>query len=287
MAAVIKACEEHDAAHTKETEAWKEAIKTGDPKDLVVCLLEATHRAVCTQAVRAVDAFLKKIKETLHKHVPVSAQGPLIVNAMSTTFQFQMSMWQMVVDECVCSLRAKHSDWCELASVVQAIVETFPNNCAIMFPQALTPVASFSATFRPASSKEEDEDDNPFSPGMHRFDSGPPTPSGRGCGSSGCSPAFSSTPLPQGGCFILATNQKEPPSSSLVAPPLDGEETEMQPLDEDLDVGLEADDEGNGEKDPHEGDDSIIDASELEILKNIVKPGANDQVPIMPKSGEK
>ena len=110
MAMVIKAREERDAAHTKETEAWKEAIKTGDPEDPVVCLLEATHWAVRAQAVRAVDAFLKKIKETLCKHVPVSAQGPLIVNAMNTAFQFQMSMWRMVGDECVCPLRAKHSD---------------------------------------------------------------------------------------------------------------------------------------------------------------------------------
>ena len=51
--------------------------------------------------MRAVDTFLKKIKETLHKHVPVSAQGPLIANAMSTAFQFQMSVWQMVGDKCV------------------------------------------------------------------------------------------------------------------------------------------------------------------------------------------
>ena len=45
------------------------------------------------------------------------------------------------------------------------------NNCAIMFPQALAPVVSFSATFRPASSKEEDEDDNSFGRGIRRFDS--------------------------------------------------------------------------------------------------------------------
>ena len=86
---------------------------------------------------------------------------------------------------------------------------------------------------------------------------------------------------------MLATGQKEPPSSSLSAPPLDGEQPKMRPLDEDLDAGLEADNKGNREKDPHEGDDSIIDASELNILKGIVKLGTNDQVPIMLKSGEK
>ena len=53
----------------------------------------------------------------------------------------------------------KHSDWCGMAGVVQAIVETFPNNCAIMFPQAPSSAESFSATFRPVSSEEEDDDE--------------------------------------------------------------------------------------------------------------------------------
>ena len=285
-AMVIKACEECNAAHAKETEVWKEAIKTINPEDLVIRLLETTHQAAHAQVMRAVDTFLKKIKETLHKQVPVSAQGPLIVNTMSISFQFQMSMWQMVGNECIHPLRVKHSDWCGMAGMVQAIVETFPNNCAIMFPQALAPATSFSATFRPASS-EEDKDDDSFGPGICRFDSAPAAPSGHGCSSSGCSPVFSSTPLLQGGCFILASSQKELPSSSLGTPPLDGEEPEMLPLDEDLDEGLEAEDEGDGDKDQLEGNDSIIDASELEILKGILNPGANDEVPTMPKSGEK
>ena len=111
------------------------------------------------QAESAIDAILKKINETLHKHVPVAAQGPLIANALSTAFQFQMSMWWMVGDECICPLWAKHSDWCGMAGVVQAILETFPNNCAIMFPQALSSAESFSATFQPVSSDEDDDDE--------------------------------------------------------------------------------------------------------------------------------
>ena len=43
--------------------------------------------------------------------------------------------------------------------VVQAIVETFPNNCAIMFPQAPLSAESFSATFQPVSSKEDDDNE--------------------------------------------------------------------------------------------------------------------------------
>ena len=118
MAAVIKACEDHDAAHANEAEVQKQAIKSGDPKDPVVCLLDTTRRVVRAQAERAVDTFLKKINETLRKHVPVTAQGPLIANALSTAFQFQMRVWRMVVDECIHPLWVKHSNWCGMAGVV-------------------------------------------------------------------------------------------------------------------------------------------------------------------------
>ena len=61
----------------------------------------------------------------------------------------------------------------------------------------------------------------------------------------------------------------------------------MRPLDEDLDAGLDADDEGDGEKDPGEGKDLNIDATEVEILQGIINLGAHEQVPSLPKSGEK
>ena len=205
VAAVIKAHEDRDAAHTDEAEAWKQGIKSSDPEDPVICLLDATHWAVRAQAERAVDAFLKKINEALHKHIPITAKGPLIANALSTTFQFQMSMWQMVGDECIHPLQVKHSDWCGMAGVVQAIVETFPNNCTIMFPQAPSSAESFSATFRLVSS-EEDDDDEPINQGICRFKSSTPAPSGYGRGRSGHSPAFSSTPLLHGGRFILSSD---------------------------------------------------------------------------------
>ena len=92
------------------------------------------------QCEKAVDAFIDSIKATLHKHIPVHAQGPLIANALSTAFQFQMSVWRMIGEECVRPIRSKHSDWCGLAGIVQAIVETFPKNCALMFPPAPAPV---------------------------------------------------------------------------------------------------------------------------------------------------
>ena len=45
----------------------------------------------------------------------------------------------MIGEECICPVWAKHSDWCGLAGIVQAIVETFPKNCALMFPVLLPP----------------------------------------------------------------------------------------------------------------------------------------------------
>ena len=61
----------------------------------------------------------------------------------------------------------------------------------------------------------------------------------------------------------------------------------MQPLGEDLDAGLEADDEGDGEKDPGKGEDPNIGAAEIKILQGIINLGAHDQAPALPKSGER
>ena len=162
VAAVMKAREERDAAHTVEQGVWRQALKDDNHGDPVVHLLSVTRQAAHAQCEKAIDAFLSSIEKTLRKHVPPHAQGPLISNALSTAFQFQMSVWHMVGEECIRPVRAKHSDWCGLAGIVQAIVETFPKNCALMFPPAPPPplVASFSSTFRPQSSDDDDDDDN-------------------------------------------------------------------------------------------------------------------------------
>ena len=122
---------------------------------------------------------------------------------------------------------------------------------------------------------------------MRRFELSTPAPSGHGRSRCGCSPAFSSTPLLHGGCFILSSDQKEPPSSSLGASPLEGKDPGLRPLDEDLDAGLEADDKGDGEEDPGEGKDPNVDADEIEILQGIINLGTHNQAPALPKSGEK
>ena len=76
------------------------------------------------------------------------------------------------------------------------------------------------------------------------------------------------------------------PNSSLGAPPVSHEKPGTQPLDDELDLGLEADDKGDGKKN-QPGDDSIIDLQELEILLGIVNPGPGSQPLAMPKSGNK
>ena len=98
----------------------------------------------------------------------------------------------MIGEECVYPIRSKHLDWCGLAGIVQAIVETFPKNCTLMFPPGLAPVpsTSFSATFKPASSEEEEEDDDDMlgaGGSFCRFETSTSTPS------------FMSAPQPLGG----------------------------------------------------------------------------------------
>ena len=77
------------------------------------------------------------------------------------------------------------------------------------------------------------------------------------------------------------------PTSSLGMPPLGGEEPGMQPLDKNLDFGLEPDDEGDSEKNQPGGDDSVINPRELETLQGIINPGPDDHPPTTPKSDDK
>ena len=291
---VIQACEECDAAHREEQKKWVEAIKADNFEDPVVRLLHVTRKAAHTQAEKAVDMFLSSIKSTLHKHIP--AQGPLITNALSTAFQFQMSVWGMIGEECVHPVRARHSDWCGLAGIIQAIVEMFPKNCALMFPPPLAPMSpkSFSSTFRPASSDEDDDDDDDTlgAKSFCCFDTSSPTPSVSGRGSAGdfgSTPSFTSTPLPHGGAFRLVSHPKEMPSSAAGMPPGDEGAGGRGLFDEELDMALEANNEANANKEPAEDirDELEIDPEEVQMLKQIIKPAAGGQPSTTPKSGDK
>ena len=276
MAAVVKAREERDTAHMVEEEACRQALKDDDHGDPVVHLLHITQTAARAHREKAVDAFLSSIKKTLQKHVPVHAQGPLISNALSTAFQFQMSVWRMIGEECIRPVLAKHSDWCDLASIVQAIVEMFPKNCALMFPSPPLPsVALFSTTFRPQLSDDDDDDDTDnysASSSFCRFDSSLSAPAHGDLSRTGR--PYMSTPLLHGGAFLLSTDPK------------DDEEHGSQLGDDNLDLGQEADDKGDGEKDPA-SDETLPDPSKLELLQDIIDPVAHNQPPSVPKSGDK
>ena len=155
----------------------------------------------------------------------------------------------MIGEECICPLPTKHSDWCGLAGIVQAIVETFPKNCALMFPPPPPPevaVPMFSSSFKPASSDEEDDDDHSYGAGSNfrRFETSSPALSSgmrRSLGEKGRPFAHGSMPLPRGGAFILVTDPKEVPSSSLGAAPVEDDEPCLHPGDDELDVADEAD----------------------------------------------
>ena len=293
VAAVVKATEERDTAHAVEQGARRQALKDDNHGDPVVRLLGITRQAAYTQCEKAVDAFLSSIEKTLQKHVPLHAQGPLISNALSTAFQFQMSVWHMIGKECICTVRAKHTDWCGLAGIVQAIVETFPKNCALMFPPPLPPpsVALFSSTFRPQSSDDNNDDADTGNYGasssFRRFDSSLSTPAhGDLSGTGKTGHPYMSTPLLHRGAFRLSTNPKEPPSSSLSTVPDKDEEHGSLLGDDNLDMGQEADDEGDGEKDLT-GDETLPDPSKLKLLQEIIDPATHNRLPPVPKSGDK
>ena len=292
---VVQACEEHDATHREEQKKWVEAIKADDFEDPVVRLLHVTHKAAHTQAEKAVDAFLSSIKSTLHKHIPTHAQGPLIANALSTAFQFQMSMWHMIGEECVCPVWARHSDWCGLAGIIQAIVETFSKNCALMFPPPPVPMIlsrSPAPSGQPRPMKMTTMTTTHWVPRV--FAASTPThPRPLLVGTE--APAVlavllpSYPPLPHGGAFHLASDPKEMPSSAAGMPPGDEGMGGGGLFDEELDMVLEADDEADANKEPAEDvrDELEIDPEEVQMLKQIIKPATGGQPSTAPKSGDK
>ena len=293
--AVVQAHEECDATHAIEHENRKEAIKTQDTEDPIVHLLNVMRKVARVHCEKAVDVFNNSIKATLRKHIPTHAQGPLIVNALSMAFQFQMAIWWMVGEECVCPVRTRHSDWCGLAGIVQAIVETFPKNCALMFPPmpmcAVNP--SFTSTFKPASSNKDDDDTLGSGEGFRRFETSTPTPLDSGRGSSGGfgrAPSFSSSSLSFGGTFIMASDNVEAAGGIPGGYEVEADEIDRGEADEGLDLGEEADDEGDSEKGTAEEASTkpMPNPNEMARLKTIIKPGTSgEQPPTVPKAGGK
>ena len=161
-----------------------------------------------------------------------------------------------------------------------------------MFPLLPPPpsVASFSSTFRPQSSDHDDDDDTGnYGTGssFRRFDSSLSMPAHWDLSRTGkTGRPYTSTPLLHGGAFHLSTDPKEPPSSSLGMAPDEDEERGSLLGDNILDMGQEADDEGDGKKDPT-SDETLPDPSELKLLQEIIDPAAHNRLPPVPKSGDK
>ena len=293
---VVKAHEEHDATHKEEQKEQVEAIKADDFEDPVVHLLHVTHKAACAQAEKAMDAFLSSIKSTLHKHIPAHAQGPLIANALSTAFQFQMSVWHMIGEECVHPVRAKDLDWCGLAGIVQAIVETFPKNCALMFPPLWhqCPLSHSPApSGQPHLKKKTTMTMTRWAPRVFAALT-PAHPRPLLVGTE--APVVLAIllplhlpPLPHGGAFCLASDPEEMASSAAGMPPGNEGVGGQGLFDEELDMVLEVDDEADADKEPTEdvGDELEIDPEEVQMLKQIIKPTGGGQPPTAPKSGKK
>ena len=211
VAAVMKAREEHNAAHVVEQGVRRQALHDDDHGDPVVHLLSVTQQAAHAQCEKAVDIFLSSIKKTLWKHVPLHTQGPLISNALSTAFQFQMPAAP-------------------------------PPPSVASFSSTFRPQSS-------DDDDDDDDDDGNYdaSSSFRKFDSslsmsthGDPS----GTGQTGR--PYTSTPLLHGGAFRLSTDPKEPPSSPLGTAPDEDEERGSLLGDDNLDMGQEADDEEDG-----------------------------------------
>ena len=65
VAAVLKAKEECNAAHTVEQGVWRQALKDDNHGDPVVRLLGITQQVAHAQCEKAVDTFLSSIEKTL------------------------------------------------------------------------------------------------------------------------------------------------------------------------------------------------------------------------------
>ena len=141
---------------------------------------------------------------------------------------------------------------------------------------------SFTSMFKPASSDEDDGDDDDTlggGEGFRRFETSTPTPLDSGCGSSGGlggAPSFSSGSLPFGGAFIMASDNVEVAGGIPGGYEVEPDEIDRGEADEGLDLGEEADDEGDGERGTAEEASTkpTPDPNEMAMLKTIIKPGA-------------
>ena len=149
-----------------------------------------------------------------------------------------------------------------------------------MFPPAPVPVplTSFSATFKPASSEEEEDDDTLGAVGV----------------SADLRPALPLLPS----CQLLCPSQRlhygirQPGNAQWGILCHSRQPRRLWPgaHNDELDLGIEADDEANGDKEAAKDamEEPNVNPEEMELLKTITKKApTSDQPSTIPKSGNK
>ena len=162
-----------------------------------------------------------------------------------------------------------------------------------MFPPMSVVTPSFTSTFKPASSDEDDDDTLGGGGSFRRFDTSTPTPLDSRRGSSGGlggAPSFSSGLLPFGIAFIMVSDNVDVASEIPGSYEVEPNEIDRGEAEEGLDLGEEADDEGDGTKGRAEAASTkpTPNPDEMAKLKTIIKPGTSgEQPPAAPKTGSK
>ena len=140
--------------------------------------------------------------------------------------------------------------------------------------------------FKPLSSDDEDDNDhiptNRVASMYESFPEGSPTPSAGGHRAWGS--LFTST-FAQGGHIFVSTELSSAPSSSLSVPPPDENIPLLLHYNDELELGMETDDEDDGRWPTSEGDQSKIDPKELETLEGVLAHSQKSTP--QPKSGNK
>ena len=129
-----KACEASRIKHAVAREAQQKAVVEGDEKDPVIELLDRVLIKTREAANKAIGAFEKQFEETLVPCVPAKHLPILVSNAYNTVSQFHMTIWRMVADECIMTMRHDYLTNFGLASIMQHALEKVPSTCMRIMP---------------------------------------------------------------------------------------------------------------------------------------------------------
>ena len=127
-------CEASCIQHGNTCEACQRAVVEGNKKDPVVELLDWVVVKMKEAANITVKAFQEQFEKALVPCVPAEHLPLLVGNAYNTVSQFRMTIWQMVADECIMSMRHDYLTNFGLATVMQHALEKVPGTCMRIVP---------------------------------------------------------------------------------------------------------------------------------------------------------